>query len=70
MSRLLVAGRLLAPGGKEPPACGAQAMAGACGMADYDALLRAFHEARQRVAGVWQAILGTAILDETEEMTG
>ncbi|MFN4038644.1 MAG: bifunctional [glutamate--ammonia ligase]-adenylyl-L-tyrosine phosphorylase/[glutamate--ammonia-ligase] adenylyltransferase [Erythrobacter sp.] len=70
MSRMLVAGRLLAPGGKEPPACGAQAMAGACGMADYDALLRAFHEARQRVAGVWQAILGTAILDETEEMTG
>ncbi|ODT00563.1 MAG: glutamine-synthetase adenylyltransferase [Erythrobacter sp. SCN 62-14] len=69
MTRMLVAGRLLAPGGKEPPACGAKAMARACGASDYDALLRAFDEARQRVAGVWKAILGTDILDMTEETT-
>ncbi len=69
MSRMLVAGRLLAPGGKEPPACGAQALARACGQADYASLLHDFAEARQSVAGVWQAILGTAIMDKTEEMT-
>ncbi|MFN3990947.1 MAG: bifunctional [glutamate--ammonia ligase]-adenylyl-L-tyrosine phosphorylase/[glutamate--ammonia-ligase] adenylyltransferase [Erythrobacter sp.] len=69
MSRMLVAGRLLAPGGKEPPACGAKAMARACGAADYDALLHRFAEARQSVAGVWKAILGTDILDKTEETT-
>lgn len=69
MSRMLVAGRLLAPGGKEPPACGAKAMARACGAADYDALLHQLGEARQRVAGVWQAILGTDILDMDLETT-
>ena len=69
MSRMLVAGRLLAPGGKEPPGCGAKALARACGLPDYDALLRELADARQRVAGVWQAILGTDILDITQETT-
>jgi [glutamine synthetase] adenylyltransferase / [glutamine synthetase]-adenylyl-L-tyrosine phosphorylase len=69
MSRMLVAGRLLAPGGKEPPAYGAEALARACGFETYDALLQAFGEARQSIARVWQTILGTAILDEHEEMT-
>ncbi len=69
MSRMLMAGRLLAPEGKEPPASGAKAMARACGAADYDALLRDFAEARQSVAGVWKAILGTDIFDMTEETT-
>lgn len=69
MSRMLVAGRLLAPDGKEPPACGAQAMARACGMADYDALLRKFAKARQSVGGVWKAILGTDIVDVKQETT-
>jgi [glutamine synthetase] adenylyltransferase / [glutamine synthetase]-adenylyl-L-tyrosine phosphorylase len=68
MSRMLVACRLLAPGGQEPPASGAKAMARACGYDDYDALLQAFGEARQRVAGVWKAILGTEIVDTTQEM--
>ncbi|MFL0670805.1 MAG: bifunctional [glutamate--ammonia ligase]-adenylyl-L-tyrosine phosphorylase/[glutamate--ammonia-ligase] adenylyltransferase [Erythrobacter sp.] len=69
MSRMLVAGRLLAPGGREPPACGAKAMARACGAADYDALLHQLGEARQRVSGVWKAILGTDILDMDLETT-
>ena len=68
MSRMLVAGRLLAPGGKEPPASGAQALARACGFNDYDALLRGFDKARQRVAGIWQMILGTEILNSTQEI--
>jgi glutamate-ammonia-ligase adenylyltransferase len=67
MTRMLVAGRLLAPGGKEPPACGAKALAQACGQGDYTALLHTFGEARQRIAGVWKAILGTDILDMTQE---
>lgn len=68
MSRMLVAGRLLAPGGKEPPVYGARALARACGFADYDALLQAFGEARQSVARAWAAILGTRISDEQEEI--
>jgi [glutamine synthetase] adenylyltransferase / [glutamine synthetase]-adenylyl-L-tyrosine phosphorylase len=68
MTRMLVAGRLLAPGGKEPPGYGARALARACGSADYDALLQAFGKARQSVACAWAAILGTRILDEQEEI--
>lgn len=69
MSRMLVAGRLLAPGGNEPPACGAKALAQTCGFDTYDALLQAFGQARRSIAGVWQAILGTAILEDNEETT-
>ncbi len=69
MTRMLVAGRLLAPGGQEPPPSGARAMAQACGAETYDALLQAFGDARQSVARVWQAILGTTIRDNQEEMT-
>ncbi|MEM7666815.1 MAG: bifunctional [glutamate--ammonia ligase]-adenylyl-L-tyrosine phosphorylase/[glutamate--ammonia-ligase] adenylyltransferase [Pseudomonadota bacterium] len=58
MTRLLVAGRLLAPGGKKPPPSAARALAMTCGAVDYDNLLHALTEARQRVAGVWSAILG------------
>ncbi|MGY6550498.1 MAG: bifunctional [glutamate--ammonia ligase]-adenylyl-L-tyrosine phosphorylase/[glutamate--ammonia-ligase] adenylyltransferase [Erythrobacter sp.] len=67
MTRMLVAGRLLAPGGNEPPPCGAKALARACGVADYDALLQEFAKARHKVARVWQAILGTAIDDDDND---
>ncbi|KPF63829.1 bifunctional [glutamate--ammonia ligase]-adenylyl-L-tyrosine phosphorylase/[glutamate--ammonia-ligase] adenylyltransferase [Porphyrobacter sp. AAP60] len=67
MSRMLVAGRLLAPDGREPPASGARALARACGCASYDALLEAFDAARQKVAGVWKQILGTNILETEQE---
>ncbi|MEM6266261.1 MAG: bifunctional [glutamate--ammonia ligase]-adenylyl-L-tyrosine phosphorylase/[glutamate--ammonia-ligase] adenylyltransferase, partial [Pseudomonadota bacterium] len=67
MSRMLVAGRLLSPGGAEPPRGAAQALARACRQSDYDALLHAFAEARQRVAGAWSAILGQTILTSNTE---
>jgi glutamate-ammonia-ligase adenylyltransferase len=62
MSRMLVAGRLLAPDGREPPPSGARALARACGHATYPALLDAFSAARQSVAEAWKQILGTDIL--------
>ncbi|MBI1403261.1 MAG: bifunctional [glutamate--ammonia ligase]-adenylyl-L-tyrosine phosphorylase/[glutamate--ammonia-ligase] adenylyltransferase [Porphyrobacter sp.] len=67
MSRMLVAGRLLAPDGREPPPGGARALARACDCASYEALLQAFAEARQRVAQVWKPILGTDILEGEQE---
>jgi glutamate-ammonia-ligase adenylyltransferase len=70
MSRMLVAGRLLAPDGREPPPGGARALARACGCETYADLLQAFDEARQRVAGVWKQILGTDILDHEQESIG
>jgi glutamate-ammonia-ligase adenylyltransferase len=62
MTRLLVAGRLLAPGGNEPPPLAARALAQACRRQDYDGLLRALAEARQRVGATWRAILGQDIM--------
>lgn len=62
MSRMLVAGRLLAPDGREPPPSGARALARACGYANYTDLLDAFAAARQSVAQAWKQILGTDIL--------
>ena len=69
MSRMLVAGRLLAPDGREPPPGGARALARACTCASYADLLQAFDAARQRVAEVWKQILGTDILDDEQETT-
>lgn len=68
MSRMLVAGRLLAPDGREPPPSGARALARACGFDSYAALEEAFALARLRVAEAWKQILGTDIL-ETEQET-
>ncbi|MGX7927445.1 bifunctional [glutamine synthetase] adenylyltransferase/[glutamine synthetase]-adenylyl-L-tyrosine phosphorylase [Tsuneonella sp. HG094] len=58
MSRLLVAGRLLAPDLAEPPPAAAAALAEACGMADVPALLHAFALARQEVGKAWADSLG------------
>ena len=69
MTRMLVAGRLLAPDGIEPPPSGARALARACGHESYDALLEAFSAARQSVAIVWKQIFGTDILDTEQEQT-
>ncbi|MCZ8368726.1 MAG: bifunctional [glutamate--ammonia ligase]-adenylyl-L-tyrosine phosphorylase/[glutamate--ammonia-ligase] adenylyltransferase [Porphyrobacter sp.] len=68
MSRMLVAGRLLAPDGREPPPSGARALARACGCDSYAALLDAFADARLKVAEAWKQILGPDIL-ETEQET-
>jgi glutamate-ammonia-ligase adenylyltransferase len=67
MSRMLVAGRLLAPDGREPPPSGARALARACGCQSYAALLEAFTAARLSVAQAWKQILGTDILDTEQE---
>ncbi len=67
MSRMLVAGRLLAPDGREPPPSGARALARACGEEGYEGLLEAFAAARVRVAEVWKPILGTDILATEQE---
>lgn len=58
MSRLLVAGRLLAPDLAEPPPAAAQALAEACGQPDLAALLRAFADARHKVAAAWADSFG------------
>ncbi|WP_066529240.1 bifunctional [glutamate--ammonia ligase]-adenylyl-L-tyrosine phosphorylase/[glutamate--ammonia-ligase] adenylyltransferase [Erythrobacter sp. CCH5-A1] len=67
MSRMLVAGRLLAPDGREPPPSGARALARACGFDSYQALEEAFATARLGVAAIWKQILGTDILADEQE---
>lgn len=67
MSRMLVAGRLLAPDGSTPPPSGARALARACGFDNYGELEEAFAEARLRVAAIWKQILGTDILASEQE---
>jgi glutamate-ammonia-ligase adenylyltransferase len=69
MTRMLVAGRLLAPDGREPPPGGARALARACGADSYAELLQAFGAARQSVAEAWKQILGTDILESEQETT-
>jgi len=58
MTRLLVAGRLLAPDLAQPPAAAASALAEACGQPDLLSLLRAFGEARKEVAAAWADSFG------------
>ncbi|WP_374407569.1 bifunctional [glutamate--ammonia ligase]-adenylyl-L-tyrosine phosphorylase/[glutamate--ammonia-ligase] adenylyltransferase [Pelagerythrobacter sp.] len=55
MTRLLVAGRLLAPDLDPPSAAAGRALAGACGSEDIEALLRSLSDARHCVAEAWQA---------------
>lgn len=58
MSRLLVAGRLLAPDLAEPPPAAARALARACCCETYAELLRSLDAARQEVAKVWHGLFG------------
>lgn len=58
MTRMLVAGRLLAPDLAEPPPAAAAALAEACSHADLRALLQAFAGARQEVADAWADSFG------------
>ncbi|MBV7265404.1 bifunctional [glutamate--ammonia ligase]-adenylyl-L-tyrosine phosphorylase/[glutamate--ammonia-ligase] adenylyltransferase [Erythrobacter sp. WH131] len=58
MTRMLVAGRLLAPGGAVPPASAARALAKACGAETYGALRQQFEDARQSIAESWNRYLG------------
>jgi glutamate-ammonia-ligase adenylyltransferase len=58
MTRLLIAGRLLAPDLAEPSPAAAAALAEACGHGDLTALLHAFAGARQEVAEAWADSFG------------
>jgi glutamate-ammonia-ligase adenylyltransferase len=58
LARLLIAARLLAPDGDEPPAAAKAALGGACNQSDYATLLLALAEARQGVAQCWAELFG------------
>ncbi|MEP3051960.1 MAG: bifunctional [glutamate--ammonia ligase]-adenylyl-L-tyrosine phosphorylase/[glutamate--ammonia-ligase] adenylyltransferase [Erythrobacter sp.] len=65
MTRLLVAGRLLAPGGQQPPKAAGAVLARACRAQDYPELLRLLGAARHGVAKAWESILGQSLeIDE------
>ncbi|MGN3974535.1 bifunctional [glutamine synthetase] adenylyltransferase/[glutamine synthetase]-adenylyl-L-tyrosine phosphorylase [Tsuneonella sp. SYSU-LHT278] len=63
MTRLLIAGRLLAPDLAQPPPAAAAALAEVCGFADLPALLRAFAAARQEVAAAWTDSFGEPLAE-------
>ncbi|MEO1729379.1 MAG: bifunctional [glutamate--ammonia ligase]-adenylyl-L-tyrosine phosphorylase/[glutamate--ammonia-ligase] adenylyltransferase [Pseudomonadota bacterium] len=67
LTRMLVALRLLAPGGAEPPACAAGALAAACYAPDYATLLDNFTQARGRVCAVWNQTFGANISDASPQ---
>jgi glutamate-ammonia-ligase adenylyltransferase len=69
MTRMLVALRLLAPTGNAPPACAAGALARACRVDTYEALLADFAAARQRVCAAWNQTFGTDISDTSSTPT-
>jgi glutamate-ammonia-ligase adenylyltransferase len=65
MTRLLVAGRLLAPDLAEPGPAAALALAEACGTPGFAALLQQFDAARHAVAAAWRDSFG----EDLESMT-
>ena len=56
LSRILVTMRLVAPDGSVPPRESRPLVAEVCSYPDWDALLAAHDEARQRVAALWAAV--------------
>jgi glutamate-ammonia-ligase adenylyltransferase len=58
LSRMLVMFRLVSPQGEEPPEATRPLVAEACGQGDWDALLAAYDEARQRVSALWREVQG------------
>lgn len=64
LARVLIAARLFAPDGQEPPPAARIALAEACGVTDYAALLQLIAAARHAVAGQWTATFGETL--ETE----
>jgi glutamate-ammonia-ligase adenylyltransferase len=67
LTRMLVALRLLAPGGGEPPACAAYALARACRAPDYGSLLGDFTASRARVCELWNQTFGQDISDPNRD---
>ena len=60
LTRMLVTLRLVSPQSAEPPPPSRPLVAHACGLQDWDALLEAHAEARQRVSKLWQAFAAQA----------
>ncbi|WP_166040409.1 bifunctional [glutamine synthetase] adenylyltransferase/[glutamine synthetase]-adenylyl-L-tyrosine phosphorylase [Sphingosinicella sp. YJ22] len=60
LTRMLVTFRLVSPQSAEPPPPSRALVAQACGLADWDALLEAHDEARQRVSQSWAAFAAQA----------
>jgi len=58
LSRMLVIFRLVAPELEAPPPATRPLVAEACGEEDWDALLAAYDEARQRVCALWRQVTG------------
>jgi glutamate-ammonia-ligase adenylyltransferase len=56
LTRMLVMSRLVSPSSAEPPDATKPLVAAACGMADWDALLAAHDDARQRIGKLWRDI--------------
>ena len=56
LSRILVTMRLVAPDGSVPPPESQPLVAEVCGYPDWEALLAAHDEARQRVAALWARV--------------
>jgi glutamate-ammonia-ligase adenylyltransferase len=56
LSRMLATMRLVAPDGSEPPPESRPLVAAVCGYPDWDGLLAAHDEARQRVAALWETV--------------
>lgn len=61
LARVLIAARLFAPDGQEPPPAARIALAEASGESDYDALLNHIADARRAIAGQWTAVFGETL---------
>lgn len=61
LTRALVAIRLLAPDGLEPPEAARAVLAKACGCGDWEALLAALDAARAQVAAAWHDLFGETL---------
>jgi glutamate-ammonia-ligase adenylyltransferase len=58
LTRMLVTLRLVSPNSAEPPPASRPLVARACGLPDWDSLLAAHEQARQRVASLWREVAG------------
>ena len=56
LSRMLVVMRLVAPQSNEPPEQSRGLVASLCGYEEWDSLLAAHDQARQRIAALWQSV--------------
>jgi glutamate-ammonia-ligase adenylyltransferase len=57
LTKMLVMFRLVSPSAVEPPLASRDLIARACGLADWQSLLAAHDEARQRIGALWQRVI-------------